>query len=150
MERLLRRASIGRYSRAHTDRSPLQKHIGTLLLSAGVRLYMVGLISGGRSSSRQGACFALGALRAASPLLCSPEFIYYPSASCSFGFASLMGRCPIPRWWRCPQAPARRSRPPGLPLLLRLLAFSLSCNSPTPSPTLPPPSFPNRWPRSAY
>ena len=29
--------------------------------------------------------------------------------------ASLMGRRPIPRWWRCPQAPARRSRPPGLP-----------------------------------
>ena len=23
-----------------------------------------------------------------------------------------MGRCPTPRWWRCPQTPARRAYPP--------------------------------------
>ena len=30
---------------------------------------------------------------------------------CPLSCASLMGRCPIPRWWRCPQAPAREPVP---------------------------------------
>ena len=49
----------------------------------------------------------------------------FAGASHTLGFASLLRALPSDsRWWHCPQTPARRSRPPGLPLLLRSLAFS--------------------------
>ena len=41
----------------------------------------------------------------------SPEHIVPLGAFRSLGFASLVGRCPTPRWWRCPQTPARELAP---------------------------------------
>ena len=43
--------------------------------------------------------------------LYSPIPVANLSAFRSFGFASLVGRCPTPRWWRCPQVPAREPVP---------------------------------------
>ena len=54
----------------------------------------------------------------------SPDPVLGHGASRSFGCASLVGRCPTPRWWRCPQAPARRTSPPGLPRSHSLASYA--------------------------
>ncbi|MBQ1441930.1 MAG: hypothetical protein IIZ08_08440 [Clostridia bacterium] len=41
------------------------------------------------------------------PCLHSPDPVVCFGAFRSLGFALLVWRCPTPRWWRCPQTPAR-------------------------------------------
>ena len=42
----------------------------------------------------------------------SPDCLLNRGSFRSFGYASLVWRCPTPRWWRRPQTPARRNKFP--------------------------------------
>ena len=71
-------------------------------------LYLWARLSGSRLHSPE-HIVPLGAF--SESRLHSPEHIVPLGAFRSLGFASLVGRCPTPRWWRCPQTPARELAP---------------------------------------
>ena len=68
---------------------------------------------GGHGQSERGDFFSVWskATRDIELLPYSPILVLSLSSFCSFGFASLVERCPTPRWWRCPQTPAREPVP---------------------------------------